>query len=145
MTALLERQTLVADINAAKAGGATVAEACKEVGISLRTYRRWSQGGEVRADRRPDAARPDAPWRLSEAEQQAVLASCMEPRFADMPPTQIVPILADEGYTSPRNPPSTGCCTRTRRSTIVGVPRHAPSGRRRATWRPAPIRSGAGT
>jgi putative transposase len=97
MTALLERQTLVADIAAAKGDGATVAEACKEVGISLRTYRRWLRGGEVHSDRRPDAARPDAPWKLSEAEQEAVLAICMEPRFADMPPTQIVPTLADEG------------------------------------------------
>lgn len=97
MTALLERQTLVAGIATAKANGAIVADACKEVGISLRTYRRWSRGDEVHADRRPDAMRPDAPWKLSEAEQQAVLATCMAPRFADMPPTQIVPTLADEG------------------------------------------------
>jgi transposase InsO family protein len=97
MTALLERQILVADIDAAKAGGALLAKACKEAGISMRTYRRWSRDGEVHADRRPDAHHPDAPWKLSEAEQKAVLATCMEPRFADMPPTQIVPTLADEG------------------------------------------------
>lgn len=97
MTALLERQTLVKNITEAKNSGATLPAACREAGISLRTYRRWFRGRQVYADRRPDATRPEAPWKLSEEERQIVLATCMEPRFADMPPTQIVPTLADEG------------------------------------------------
>lgn len=97
MTALLERQSLVSDIRTARQAGARLNQACSEVGISIRTFERWCRDGEVVADRRPDAERPDCPWALSEAEQQAVLATCMERRFADMPPTQIVPTLADEG------------------------------------------------
>ena len=97
MTALPQRQALVAMIHAAQAGGARLQWACAEMGLSIRTFQRWAVGEDVRADGRPDAKRPPPSCKLSDAEQQAVLATCMEPRFADLPPTQIVPILADEG------------------------------------------------
>ena len=85
-------------IATASAAGARLAPACKEVGISVRTFERWTEGrGEVRADSRPGAPRPIPSNKLSPEERAAVLATCMEPRFADIPPTQIVPILADEG------------------------------------------------
>jgi hypothetical protein len=63
----------------------------------LRTYQRWVEGDGIRADGRPQAKRARPSNKLSEREQQVVLSTCMQPRFADMPPTQIVPILADEG------------------------------------------------
>jgi transposase InsO family protein len=51
----------------------------------------------VRADARPTATRPPPPHKLSEEEREHVLAICHKPRFADLPPAQIVPRLADEG------------------------------------------------
>ena len=98
MTALPQRQELVTMITIARDDGARLEPACKEVGISVRTFERWTQeSGQVRPDGRPEAARPIPSNKLSPEERAAVLATCMEPRFADMPPTQIVPILADEG------------------------------------------------
>ena len=71
--------------------------ACEVIGISLRTYRRWIEGGEVKADGRPEATRPAPLHRLSDEERTEVLRVCNEPRFASLPPSQIVPKLADEG------------------------------------------------
>ncbi|QYG09528.1 DDE-type integrase/transposase/recombinase [Janthinobacterium sp. PAMC25594] len=64
---------------------------------STRTVARWCRTGEVQADARPTAARPAPAHKLSEQERQRVLDVCHEARFADLPPAQIVPRLADEG------------------------------------------------
>jgi putative transposase len=50
----------------------------------------------VQSDGRPKALPPPA-HQLSEAECAEVLRVCSEPRFASLPPSQIVPWLADEG------------------------------------------------
>lgn len=71
--------------------------ACEEAGISLRTYQRWLEDGEVRADGRPDAARPQPSHALTEEERQHILALCNSPVYASLPPGQIVPRLADQG------------------------------------------------
>ena len=97
MTAYVERQELVEMIKQAQAGGARLGAACAAAGLCLRTYQRWVDGDGIRADGRPQAKRAPPSNKLSECEQQAVLSTCMLPRFADLPPTQIVPILADEG------------------------------------------------
>ena len=88
---------MIEDIRVAQAQGARLLPACEVVGISLRTYRRWTGGGEVKADGRPTAVRPPPVHRLNEAERAEVLRVCSEPRFASLPPSQIVPRLADEG------------------------------------------------
>ena len=49
------------------------------------------------ADLRPDAVRQAPKNKLSETEQAAIIAVCNLPRFASLPPTQIVPTLLDEG------------------------------------------------
>jgi transposase InsO family protein len=97
MTALPQRQALVSMITIARDEGARLVQACAELGISVRTFQRWTEEGQVRPDGRPEARRPSPSNKLSPEERAAVLATCMQPRFADMPPTQIVPILADEG------------------------------------------------
>ncbi len=61
------------------------------------TFERWVAEGAVKADRRLVALRPAPPNKLSEEERTDVLKRVNAPRFADFPPTQIVPILADEG------------------------------------------------
>ncbi len=71
--------------------------ACEAVGISARTYQRWTAEGRVRADGRPEALRPVPTNKLSLAERQQIIAVCSRPEFASLPPGQIVPRLADQG------------------------------------------------
>jgi len=97
MIALPQRQEMVADIHQAHQSGARLAPACAVLGLSVRTFERWQQGGPVRADARPTAVRPEPAHKLTPEERQQVMAICHEPRFADLPPAQIVPRLADEG------------------------------------------------
>lgn len=94
---LEERRQIIADIAEARAQGVRLESACEVIGISLRTFRRWMGGGDVRADGRPEATRPAPRHRLSDEERAEVLRVCNEPRFASLPPSQIVPKLADEG------------------------------------------------
>lgn len=97
MIALPQRQQLVADILEAQQAGARLGAACEELGISVRSFERWHVSGAVRADGRPQAVRPTPTNKLTLEEQQRILDICHEPRFADLPPAQIVPQLADEG------------------------------------------------
>lgn len=92
-----DRQNAVQLINEARGHGARLREACREIGITARTFERWVDKGGVRVDRRPAAVRPMPANRLSAAERAEVLCVANEPRFAALPPTQIVPRLADEG------------------------------------------------
>lgn len=93
-----DREQLVQWIDEARVGGATQASACKAAGITARTLQRWRvPDGSLLADRRPDAVRPMPATALSADERAAILATTQEPRFASLPPSQIVPQLADEG------------------------------------------------
>ncbi len=97
MTALPERLELVTMVRAAHDAGARLGTACTEAGLSVRTYERWIKDGEVGADGRPEAERPEPSHKLTAEERARVMGVCHEPRFADLPPSQIVPRLADEG------------------------------------------------
>ena len=92
-----DRQEAVSLINEAVVAGARKRKACAEIGITLRTLERWTQDGRFRGDARPQAVRPRPANKLSAEERAEVLRLVNEPRFASLPPTQIVPILADEG------------------------------------------------
>jgi putative transposase len=63
----------------------------------LRTYRRWVCGEEVHVDKWPDTKHPEPRKKLSEAERQTIITTCNEPDYATFSPSQIVPILLDEG------------------------------------------------
>lgn len=84
-------------INEAVVAGARKSEACKLVMINIRTLQRWCDGDCISADKRPDAVRKLPTNSLSEQERQRILAVCNEKEFASLPPSQIVPILADRG------------------------------------------------
>ncbi len=84
-------------IEEAKANGSRTEQACLEIELSLRTYRRWLKCGKVQADERPGAKRPVPSNKLSDEEQQAILAACNQPEYASLPPSQIVPALMDQG------------------------------------------------
>jgi len=92
-----DRQKAVELIDEARAAGARLKPACQVLGISGRTYQRWTDQGGVRADGRPEADRPLPSNALTDEERQAIVAVCNQPEHASMPPGQIVPKLADEG------------------------------------------------
>lgn len=95
---LPERNQLVCWIKEAVNNGARLLLACEETFISIRTYRRWlPASGEVRADKRSMTKRPTPNNKLSDEEVAAVLTVCNQPDYASLPPSQIVPRLADEG------------------------------------------------
>jgi len=96
MTRLEDRQTLVGEIAEARAGGARQAGACALAGIDPRTVQRWRKN-ENQGDRRPNALRPASSHALTEEEHARIVAVSNEPRFAEVPPARIVPMLADEG------------------------------------------------
>lgn len=64
--------------------------------MSDRTYQRWSSedGAE---DGRPLSVHPKPAHALSEEERAAIVAIANTAEFASLPPSQIVPKLADRG------------------------------------------------
>jgi putative transposase len=89
---------LVKLIQEAVQSGCRLVPACEETEVSLRTYRRWVQGkSPLRADQRPEAIRPEPTNKLSDEEVNAILAVCNQREYASLPPSQIVPKLADQG------------------------------------------------
>jgi transposase InsO family protein len=82
-------------IDEAIAAGARLAPACELLGLSVRTVQRWTAAG-VGEDAR-NGPKNDPPNKFSAAEREFVLATINSPDFRDLPPTQIVPRLADSG------------------------------------------------
>lgn len=98
MIGLEDRQACAQDIRLAHQTGARLRPACETAGIDVRTLQRWkAQHGLVTGDGRPSAVRPAPEHALSQAERAEVLRVANEPRFAEVPPARIVPMLADEG------------------------------------------------
>jgi putative transposase len=91
------RQTARLLIEEAIIAGARRGKACSELDISDRTLRRWTKDGQIHADQRPLVPRPEPANKLSAAERTAVLDVCNSKEFASLPPSQIVPKLADQG------------------------------------------------
>lgn len=98
MIPLDHRQRLVRDIDQAHREGARLRPACEVAGIDVRTLQRWrSTGLALQEDQRKHCQRPTPAHALTQEERQEILRVANEPRFADMPPSRIVPMLADEG------------------------------------------------
>lgn len=96
MIAPAQRQIAIELIDEARASGARLAPSCVELDLTERTYRRWIK---QRYDRRVDRVNPEVAQerRLTDSEKKFMIDTCNESRFASMPPSQIVPSLADEG------------------------------------------------
>ena len=97
MTPFPERQQLVGWINEATGAGACKTRACIEAGLTLRTLQRWTENDDVKTDARTTIVRPEPANKLSAVEQRAVLDVCHHTTYAHLPPSQIVPRLADDG------------------------------------------------
>lgn len=98
MTSLTERRAVLNLVDEAIASGARQERVCEAILLSERTLQRWKLDEANQAsDRRP--SRVQAPKnRLSLLERQQILAIANSPEFGHLPPSQIVPRLADKGY-----------------------------------------------
>ncbi|WP_425273752.1 IS3 family transposase [Pseudomonas avellanae] len=97
LTSLPERLLLIDWLSNAVAEGARKARACQEIDLSLRTLQRWTQADVFKADARTTVTRPTPSNALSDVERQAIITLCNSPEYAHLPPSQIVPRLADQG------------------------------------------------
>lgn len=91
-----ERQYAVELINEACTAGASQAKACELLGITARTLQRWHLPSGC-IDQRQHVKRLPAN-KLSEQERQKVIDIANSNAYGNLPPCQIVPRLADEGY-----------------------------------------------
>ena len=95
MTSLAERDKIILLIADAVTSGAREARACSVISLSPRTLQRWRHDPQC-GDQRP--ARIQEPKnRLSELERKRLLSVVNSDEFGDLPPSQIVPRLADRG------------------------------------------------
>jgi transposase InsO family protein len=99
MTSTQQRQTLLALIAQACHDGARLHKACALIGLSARTVQRWQHPLSAAGDRRIDTlrAKVQPPNKLSLVERQAAMLVLNSNEFKDLPPSQIVPRLADAG------------------------------------------------
>ena len=96
MTGLSERRQVLVLLTEAVAAGARQDRACAVLGLSARTVQRWQPHETVRGDRRPQRLHAPAS-KLSELERKRLLAVANSAEFGHLPPSQIVPRLADRG------------------------------------------------
>lgn len=97
MISASDRANAIKLIDEATLAGAREKMACKELGISQRTLQRWKSDATPLEDQRPVAKRPPPKNKLSEEEVQEVLKVVNQSEFQSLPPSQIVPTLADRG------------------------------------------------
>ncbi len=89
---------MIALIEEACAAGTRLSKACEVLKIAPRTLQRWREDGEVKTDGRKQAGACRTPAnKLSEQERRQVLDTANDQEFAHLPPSQIVPALADQG------------------------------------------------
>ena len=84
-------------IDEAVQAGARLSPCCNEVGISTRTYERWSLTPGSTEDKRPLAHRKPPKNKLSDEERFEILQVVNSHEYANLVPAQIVPKLADQG------------------------------------------------
>ena len=99
MTSTQQRQTLLPLIVQAVRDGARLKQACMQIGLSTRTVQRWQRPCAVDGDRRVNTlrAKVEPPNKLSASEREAAMQVLNSEEFKDLPPSQIVPRLADQG------------------------------------------------
>ena len=96
MTTHDERKQVIVLLNESLTAGARRAKACEVLGLSERTLQRWQTGEAVRCDQR-SLRDYQPPYKLTAIERAEVLAVANSDEFGHLPPSQIVPRLADQG------------------------------------------------
>ena len=95
MTDLAARTFILAMVDEAKLAGARQWLACEAIGMQVRTLQRWRREPTV-GDLRPTRVQQPAN-KLDDLERQRILAVANSAEFGHLPPSQIVPRLADQG------------------------------------------------
>lgn len=95
MTSPAARVEIATMIAHSVASGAHRLRACEIVGLSLRTLQRWKLAGMAPDGRTTRVQQPA--HALTAAERERILAIANSVEFGQMPPSQIVPRLADQG------------------------------------------------
>ena len=108
MTSTPKRIEIIEMITGAVKAGARRSKACEIVGIAPSTLRRWqpTDTASVLGDRRTQP-RPAPAHKLSQKEQDAIVNVRNQPDYSHLPPSQIVPRLADLGQYIARRPTET--------------------------------------
>ncbi len=76
--------------------GARKEKACELLDINIRTVQRWIKGSVIIDDQRKYRIQKPAN-KLNNEERQMILKTCNLPKYKSLPPSQIVPSLADQG------------------------------------------------
>ena len=100
MTDTGTRQMAIELVQEAVTSGARRSRACEVLELPERTLRRWERRQDMGnlLDRRAEGAALRTPAnKLSEEERKQILLLCNQAEYKSLPPTQIVPRLADEG------------------------------------------------
>ncbi len=84
-------------INEAVLSGARRYKACEELEITIRTFQRWTKSDGVKVDGRAEAERSTPHNKLTPGERVLALSVINSKEYKDLPPSQIVPLLADKG------------------------------------------------
>jgi len=103
---------MLSAIAEAQGDGARLAQACRVVGLSMRTIERWRNEPERGDGRRGPHYRPHNA--LSPAEEAQVVSVLTSSRYAGLSPKQLVPQLADEGLYLASESTGTSPCSRRR-------------------------------
>ncbi len=90
-----DRQTATELVEQSVGDGARRAGACAILGISLRTLQRWETDEGAEDHRHGPTGGPGNA--LSQEERALVVSIASSPQYRDLPPSQIVPKLADAG------------------------------------------------
>jgi putative transposase len=88
-----DRLTCKALVDEANVSGANKAKACEQLGVSVRTVERWAK--QPSDQRKGPIAKPG--HTLTTVERQRVVDVSNSEEYANLPPGQIVPLLADKG------------------------------------------------
>lgn len=98
MSSLAQREEIIDLVDEAVLSGARYENACEVIGIAASTLRRWRPSrGSIQSDKRPTTHRVPPANRLAEDERRCIIETCNRVEFRNLPPSQIVPILADRG------------------------------------------------
>ncbi len=96
-----DRHIAIDLIDEAVTAGARYVKACAVLEVDVRTLQRWKKAlADQRSleDRRKAAAAQRTPAnKLSDEERDTILTVCNQVEYRSLPPTQIVPRLADDG------------------------------------------------
>lgn len=99
---MLEDRKIAIDlIDEAVTAGARCTKACAVLEINVRTLQRWKKAMHESSDlsdqRKASAVNRTPANKLSDEERKAILTVCNQAKYQSLPPSQIIPRLADKG------------------------------------------------